>query len=96
MKFLLTDVIPGVKLENVQDPYEWFSRMVDAELLSPDNLYFLATLLSTDGREDLKRELLKDQQFGGKLIVSKHLFVWEEPPYVYQVHKMQFVWTLNF
>ena len=68
----LSDVIPGVKLEtDVQDPYGLFSLMVNAELLSPDNLYFLDTLLPI---LDLRREMLKDQQFGGKLIVLKTSF----------------------
>ena len=75
MNFSLRDVIPGVKLEaDVPDPYELFSRMVDAELLSPDNLYFLATLLSSVYPLDLKRELLEYQQLGGKLIVLKTAF----------------------
>ena len=56
--------IPAWELENARDPYELFSRMVNAELLSPDNLYFL----------DVRDELLKDQQFEGKLIVLKTSF----------------------
>jgi len=67
--------IPAWEPENARDPCrELFSRMVNAELLSPDDLYFLATLLSTVDREDLERELLKHQQFEGKLIVLKTSF----------------------
>ena len=70
----LRDALPAGELEIARDPYELFSRMVNAELLSPDNLYFLATLLSFTFREDLKDELLEDQHFEGKLIVLKTSF----------------------
>ena len=76
MNFWLRDAIPAGELEKEQDPYELFFRMVNAELVSLDNLYFLATLLSLV-REDLLRELLKDQQFEGKLIVLKTAFCLE-------------------
>ena len=66
--------IPAWELENARDPYELFSRMVNAELLSPDNLYFLATTLTSVYRLDVRDELLKDQQFEGKLIVLKTSF----------------------
>jgi len=74
MNSWLRDAIPGVKLEKARDPYELFTRMVNAELLSPDNLYFLAKLLLSVAREDLICELLKDQQFEGKLVVLKTSF----------------------
>ena len=73
MNFRLEDALSAGELEKAQDPYELFSRMVNAELLSPDNLYFLATLLFVD-REDLRRELFKDQQFEGKLTIFKTAF----------------------
>ena len=65
---------PAWKLEKARDPYELFTQMVNAELLSPDNLYFLARLLPFVDREDLKGELLKDQQFEGKRMVLKTAF----------------------
>ena len=93
MNFLLEDYIPGTNLQKVERPYELFSLMVNAELLSPDNLYFLAAMLSSAHRQDLTHDLLRGQHVEGKLTVLKRLFVREELPYVYQVHKMQFVWT---
>ena len=60
MKFTLRDAIPAGKLEKARDPYELFTLMVNAELLSPDNLHFLARLFIFVDREDLRRELLKD------------------------------------
>jgi len=66
--------MPAWELENERDPYELLSRMVNAELLSPDNLYFLATMLTSSYRFDVRDELLKDQQFEGKLIVLKTSF----------------------
>ena len=74
MSFKLRDAIPAWKLEKIQDPHELFTLMVNAELLSPDNLYFLATLLHYVFGPDLSRELLQDQQFGGKLSVFKTAF----------------------
>ena len=93
MNFLLEDYIPGTKLQKVERPYELFSLMVNAELLSPDNLYFLAAMLSSAHRRDLTHDLLRGEHVEGKLTVLKRLFVREELPYVYRVHKMQFVWT---
>ena len=75
IKLRLEDAMPGKKLQNVEAAYELFSLMVEAKLLSPDNLHFLARLFIFVDREDLRRELLKDQQFKGKLIVLKLLFV---------------------
>jgi len=66
MNFPLRDALPAGELEKARDPYELFTLMVNAKLLSPDNLYFLTTLLSFVRKENLRRELLKDQQFEGK------------------------------
>jgi len=74
MNFPLRDVLPAGKLEKTRDPYELFTLMVNAKLLSPDNLYFLTTLLSFVRKENLRRELLKDQQFEGKLTIFKPAF----------------------
>ena len=41
----------------MEEPSELFSLMVEAELLCPDNLHPLGTMLSSAGRQDLKQEL---------------------------------------
>jgi len=53
----LEDAMPGKKLQNVEAPYELFSLMVEAKLLSPDNLYHLDGMLSSAGRHDLRQQL---------------------------------------
>jgi len=57
MKLRLQDVIPEMKVEKVGAPYELFSLMVDAKLLSPDNLSHLDDMLSSAGRQDLRQQL---------------------------------------
>jgi len=57
MKIRLGVFIPGIKLQNVKEPYELFSLMVEARLLSPDNLHPLGTALSSAGRQDLRKQL---------------------------------------
>ena len=57
MKLRLEDSIPGTKLQNVKAPYELFSLMVEAKLLSPDNLYLLGEMLSSADRQDLRQQL---------------------------------------
>ena len=49
--------IPGKKLQNVEAPYELFCQMIEAKLLSPDNLYHLGERLSSAGRQDLRQQL---------------------------------------
>ena len=49
--------MPGKKLQNVEAPYELFSLMVEAKLLSPDNLYLLGEMLSSADRQDLRQQL---------------------------------------
>ena len=71
MNFPLRDALPAGELEKARDPYELFTLMVNAKLLSPDNLYFLAEVLA---RDDLRLKLLKDQQFEGKRVVLKTAF----------------------
>ena len=41
----------------MEEPSELSSLMVEAELLRPDNLQHLGTMLSSAGRQDLKQEL---------------------------------------
>jgi len=75
----------------VPEPKELFSLMVNAELLSPGNLYFLATGLASVHRWHLRDDLLGSHQFEGNLIVLKTAFFQEEPPYVHPSRNMQFV-----
>ena len=56
MKLRLQDAIPEMKVEKVGAPYELFSLMVDAKLLSPDNLSHLDDMLSSAGRQDLRQQ----------------------------------------
>ena len=57
MKFLLEAHLPEGTLENVQMPFELFRRMMNARLLSLNNLYLLATCLQSAGRIDLSEEV---------------------------------------
>ena len=56
MKGLLQGVLPNSKLQKVQEPWELFYLMVDAKLLSPDNLSHLDDMLSSAGRQDLRQQ----------------------------------------
>ena len=56
MKLRLQDAIPEMKAEKVEAPYELFSLMVEAKLLSPDNLSHLDEMLSSAGRQDLRQQ----------------------------------------
>jgi len=64
IKLRLKNAIPGTQLQNVGTPYELFSLMVEAKLLSPDNHYHLVEMLSSAGRQDLR------QQLEGELIIA--------------------------
>ena len=57
MKLQLQDTIPQMELQKVEGPYELFSLMDEAKLLSPDNLYHLSEMLSSAGRQDLREQL---------------------------------------
>ena len=57
MKGWLEGALPDSKLQKVQEPYELFSLMVEAKLLTPDKLYHLVTPLSSAGRQDLRQQL---------------------------------------
>ena len=57
MKLRLQTDIPEMKLEKVEAPYELFCQMVQAKLLSPDNLYHFGEMLSSAGRQDLRLQL---------------------------------------
>ena len=57
MKIWLKDYTPEVKLQKVQKRKELFSLMVEAKLLSPDNLSYLDKMLSSAGRKDLRKQL---------------------------------------
>ena len=57
MKSWLERYLLDSKLQKVEEPSELFSLMVEAELLCPDNLHHLGTMLSSAGRQDLKQEL---------------------------------------
>ena len=59
MKFLLKEKLPEGKLENLQLPFELFRLMMNAQLLSADNLGPLASLLESAGRSDLSIELMQ-------------------------------------
>ena len=56
MKLRLQDAIPEMKDEKVETPNELFSLMVEAKLLSPDNLSHLDEMLSSAGRQDLRQQ----------------------------------------
>ena len=58
MKGWLQGDLPDSKLQKVEEPSELFSLMVEAELLSPDNLHHLGTMLSSVGRQDLRKQLV--------------------------------------
>ena len=64
MKLRLQTDIPQMKLQKVEAPYELFSIMDEAKLLSPDNLYHLSAMLSFAGRQDLR------EQFEGELKID--------------------------
>ena len=57
MKGWLQGHLPGSKFQKVEEPSELFFLMVEAGLLSPDNLRLLATALSSAGRQDLTKQL---------------------------------------
>ena len=57
MKRRLQGYLPDSKLQKVEEPFELFSLMVEAGLLSPVNLDFLARALSSAGRQDLTKQL---------------------------------------
>ena len=57
MKLWLQNAKPEMNLENVEAPYELLYQMVEAKLLSPDNLYHLDEMLSSAGRQDLRKQL---------------------------------------
>ena len=57
MKWWLQGYLPDSKLQKVEEPSELFSLMVEAGLLSPDNLHVFAKALSSAGRQDLRKQL---------------------------------------
>ena len=57
MKRWLERYLLDSKLQKVEEPSELFSLIVEAELLSPDNLHSLATALSSAGQQDLRKQL---------------------------------------
>jgi len=91
MKSWLEDVIPEVKLQKVEEPYELFSLMVEAKQLSPDNLYPLGKWLSSAGRQDLRKQLE-----GELKILLKQLCTQQYSPYVKPAHKICFFLVLIF
>ena len=88
MKSGLENAIPRIKLQKVQKPYELFSLMVEAELLSPDNLHYLGTVLSFAGRQDLR------QQLKGELkILLEQLCTQQYWSYAKPTHKIHLKYT---
>jgi len=84
----LENAIPRIKLQKVQKPYELFSLMVKAELLSPDNLHYLGTVLSFAGRQDLR------QQLKGELkILLEQLCTQQYWSYAKPTHKIHIKYT---
>ena len=71
MKFVLQDDLPKRKLEGVQQPYQLFSLMMEAKLLSANNLTRLGELLKSTGRMDLSNDVL--QQVGQQMEVEGEL-----------------------
>ena len=57
MKLWLQNAKPEMNLDIVEAPYELLCQMVEAELLSPENLYHLDEMLSSAGRQDLRKQL---------------------------------------
>ena len=83
MKGWLQGALPDSKLQKVQKPWELFSLMVEAKLLSPDKLYHLVTPLSSAGRQDLR------QQLEGELkVLLEQLCAQQYSPYVKPPHKL--------
>ena len=83
MKGWLQGALPDSKLQKVQEPWELFSLMVEAKLLSPDKLYHLVTPLSSAGRQDLR------QQLEGELkVLLAQLCAQQYSPYVNPPHKL--------
>ena len=84
MKSQLKLRLPDSKLQKVQsEPYELFSLMVEAKLLSPDKLYHLGEMLSSAGRQDLRKQLE-----GELKILLEQLCAQQYSPYVKPAHKL--------
>lgn len=77
MKFVLQDDLPKRKLEGVQQPYQLFSLMMEAKLLSANNLTRLAELLKSAGRMDLSNDVF--QQVGQQMEVEGPSFFEDHP-----------------
>ena len=73
----------GIKPQNVMEPSELFSLMVEAEHLSPDNLHPLYTALSFGHRQDLIKQLK-----GELKILVEQLCAQQYSPYVKPTHKL--------
>ena len=88
MKRWLQGDLPDSKLQKVEKPSELFSLMVEAELLSPDNLHYLGTVLSFAGRQDLR------QQLKGELkILLEQLCTQQYWSYAKPTHKIHIKYT---
>lgn len=61
MKFLCQDKIRKRKMETILSPTDLFTRLMELEVLSKDNLGFLVELLEHAQRHDLAKEVKKFQ-----------------------------------
>ena len=71
------------KLEKVQEPSELFFLMVQAKEFSPNKLYYLGEMLSSAGRQDLRKQLE-----GELKILLEQLCAQQYSPYVKPTHKL--------
>ena len=89
MKLRLEDAIPEMKLEKVEAPHEVFFIMVEANLLSTENLSCLDKLLSFADRQDLRRQLK------GELKILLNGFVFSNTPLVFFTCILTKKWVLK-
>ena len=89
MKSWLKLRLPDSKLQKAQsEPYELFSLMVEAKLLSPGKLYHLGEMLSSAGRQDLRKQLEGKLKIGELKILLEQLCAQQYSPYVKPAHKL--------
>ena len=81
----------GIKRQNVKEPSELFSLMVEDEKLSPDNLHPLDTALLLAEREDLRKQLA-----GELKILLEQLCTQQYSSYVKSAHNIHCLLLLTF
>ena len=81
----------GIKPQNVKEPSELFSEMVEVGQLSPDNLYLLDSALFFAGRQDLIKQLE-----GELKILLEQLCTQQYSSYVKSAHNIHCLLLLTF